>query len=228
MTGTVKVKEDSKYRYKGLTLNILGVYQLHTDEDLADIYPLNSVTYKLSLVGTEWENDRYTYLHDSELEDINVVGSIEVDVWWNNLGEDGIKVIKQLFDKANLKSKDELYEIFRKQVDSKFTDNQKEFLLTFFKSDYYAGWRNIATKLIDFGNCIVAGNDCIWTGEIGKFITVSKAEEFIDCQLYSFNLLEFMSSPLYKNAVIKELNSRLIKRNEADDLYREMLNLTSL
>lgn len=228
MTGTVKVKDNSTYKYKGLTLNILGIHQVYTDESISDIYPINSVEYKLSLIGTEWESSVYTIIHDSHLEDIKIEGSVEVEVWWNKLGEDGIKVIKQLFDKSDTKTKEELYELFQKQVTIKLTENQKEFLLTFFKLDNYAGWRHIATKLIDFGTCVVAGTDCIWNGCIGDFVTVSKAEGYFTCLRYNFNLIEFMSSGFYKSAVIQELNERLIKKNEADNLYHEILTLTSI
>jgi len=94
MTGTAKVKDDSSFRYKGLTLNIIGVYNVHMSEICHDIYPLGSVTYKLSLDGTQWEGEQsYTVIHESELEDITPKGSVEANVWYDRLKNSGQKVV---------------------------------------------------------------------------------------------------------------------------------------
>lgn len=70
----------------------------------------------------------------------------------------------------------------------------KEFLLeTFFKNEFYAGWRNIAEELIEKGECIVAGKDCIWKGGIGNFIKTEEATDFIDCIKYKFDYNTFVS-----------------------------------
>ena len=112
MTGTAKVKDTSCYIYKGLTLKILGVNQHHTNEEYNDIYPVGSVTYKLSLKGTEWDDRDYTIIHESELEDIKTEGSLEAELWYNKLKTEGQKVINELFNSDNLKSVDEIYEAF--------------------------------------------------------------------------------------------------------------------
>ena len=52
----------------------------------------------------------------------------------------------------------------------KLTEHQINFLLKFFENKEYSGWKNIATKLIETGSCIVAGDKCIWNGGIGNFI----------------------------------------------------------
>ena len=81
----------------------------------------------------------------------------------------------------------------------KLTVNQKNFLLDkFFENNSYAGWRNIATKLIEDGQCIVQGSNCIWFGGIGNFIKTSTAKDAVDCLLYEFDLEYFMDSELYK------------------------------
>jgi hypothetical protein len=80
------------------------------------------------------------------------------------------------------------------------TPIQKQFLLdVFFVNEKYAGWRNIATHLLEMSKCIVAGTENIWNGGIGNFIKVSPAKDAIECSLYEFDLNEFLSSELYKH-----------------------------
>jgi len=50
------------------------------------------------------------------------------------------------------------------------TFHQRQFLLTFFTNHEVVGWQNIADNLLNKGQCIVAGKDCIWKGGIGNFI----------------------------------------------------------
>ena len=94
------------------------------------------------------------------------------------------------------------------------TLNQQTFLLnTFFKNDFYPGWKNIATKLLENGSCIVAGNDCIWSGGIGYYIKTNKSDNFIDCLEYTFDFELFKESDLYKhklNAKLKNLKDELL------------------
>lgn len=123
MTGTAKFKDDSKYRYRGLTLPIIGVYEHHTDKEMNDIYPVGSVTYKLSLEGTEWSEQTYTVIHDSELEDIKTEGSLEATLWYDRLKKEGQKVINELFnsDIANPKTIDEIYQAFNNAKPKTYT-----------------------------------------------------------------------------------------------------------
>ena len=126
MIGTAKVKDDSKYRYKGLTLNIVGVYIHHMDELCHDIYTLGTVTYRLSLEGTEWgDKQRTTVLHDSELEDIKTDGSVEANVWYDRLKSNGQKVINNLFNPTGLKSLDDVYDAYLNQSNLKRTGGVK-------------------------------------------------------------------------------------------------------
>ena len=72
----------------------------------------------------------------------------------------------------------------------KLTDNQKEFLLNyFFKNDKYIGWKNIGTTLLETGECIVAGTDCIWVGGIGNFIKTETTTSLYKCLEYKFDLI---------------------------------------
>lgn len=87
----------------------------------------------------------------------------------------------------------------------------KKLLLKFFeKHNNYPGWKNIAEKLIETGECIVAGNDCIWHSGIGNFIKTETAENFVDCLLYKFDLEYFKTSEWYKE--IKLLHIQELKQ----------------
>lgn len=105
------------------------------------------------------------------------------------------------------------------------TDNQAGFLLDyFFKNEEFAGWANIATKLLTKGNCIVAGKKCIWKGGIGNFIQTEEAD-FIDCIQYTFDLEYFLSSEWFKeihNGYIAELS---IEKQRLEDKYNEIIKL---
>lgn len=93
------------------------------------------------------------------------------------------------------------------------TDNQINFLLNyFFVNDKFAGWKNIATKLIKDGKCIVAGDECIWKGGVGNFIEVKETEEAVGCVQYIFSLQYFLSSNFYidfRNSYLEELKEEL-------------------
>lgn len=74
----------------------------------------------------------------------------------------------------------------------------KKFLLTFFKHNHYPGWENIAEKLIDSGECIVAGTLCIWYGGIGNYIKSKPHENAFNCSIYTFDLANFKESAWFK------------------------------
>lgn len=83
----------------------------------------------------------------------------------------------------------------------KLTYRQKEFLLeNFFSvaSKEFPGWQSTALALLDKGQAIVAGNECIWQGGIGNFIETKRAEFFIDCLEYKFDLESFLKSGFFK------------------------------
>jgi hypothetical protein len=76
---------------------------------------------------------------------------------------------------------------------------QKEYLLeAFFKHGSHVNWRNIATKLLEDGSCIVPGDKCIWSGGIGNFIKTTTPENAIGCLLYEFDLRDFLHSEFFK------------------------------
>lgn len=107
----------------------------------------------------------------------------------------------------------------------KLTENQKEFLLNyFFKNESFAGWKSIATKLLDNGSCIVAGNDCIWKGGIGNFIRTEEAEDAVDCIKYSFAINYFLSSEWFKqihNSYIVQLAQKRIQQQRSIEIYQK-------
>lgn len=75
----------------------------------------------------------------------------------------------------------------------------KEFLLQyFFNNLQYAGWKNIATKLLETGECVVGGDNCIWIGGVGNFIKTSAADEgYFGCLKYVFDFETFLTSEYY-------------------------------
>jgi hypothetical protein len=119
MTGVATFKPDSNYRYKGLTLPIIGVYHVYNDETIADIYPIGSVEYKISLIGTEWEKEfakpehAYTVIHDRELVDIQLNGTVEASFWRNKFNDHGWKVMNQMFNPNGDKTEDDIYQMFK-------------------------------------------------------------------------------------------------------------------
>lgn len=79
------------------------------------------------------------------------------------------------------------------------TKIQKEFILQkFFFNRDFAGWEAIATKLLEKGKCIVAGENCIWRGGVGNFINTKKAEDSFGCIEYNFDLEYFLGSKFFK------------------------------
>lgn len=80
-----------------------------------------------------------------------------------------------------------------------FTDIQINFLLdTFFDHYEFPGSRSIGRTLLETGQCIVAGTDCIYpAGSVGDFISISPAEDTIGCSLYTLDRIKFLNSALY-------------------------------
>lgn len=93
----------------------------------------------------------------------------------------------------------------------------KKLLLTFFRNERFPGWKNIAEKLIESGECIVAGQHCIWQGGIGNFITTKNAEEAINCLKYTFDSEEFKKSAWFKEikeSYLRDLEDELEEAKE--------------
>jgi len=79
------------------------------------------------------------------------------------------------------------------------TGEQIEFIKKyFFKNEEYADWDNIATRLLQEGSCIVAGNIKLWSGGIGNFIKISPAENAFACFLLTFDKDSFLQSAWFK------------------------------
>ncbi len=106
------------------------------------------------------------------------------------------------------------------------TENQINFLLEyFFKAEEFASWKNIATKLLNTGSCIVAGKDCIWIGGIGNFIKTKNAENLIDCLLYEFDLEYFLSSEWYKEISNQYISILSDKKKQIEAEYTDICGL---
>jgi len=98
------------------------------------------------------------------------------------------------------------------------TYKQREFLLEkFFKNESYPGWRSIATKLLDNGYCVVAGDSCIWRGGIGNFIVTKESDTFIKCLEYFFDLNEFVGSEWFKQVYSLQLDELALERKQTEN-----------
>lgn len=122
-----------------------------------------------------------------------------------------------------------------KETQSKQLINyQKEFILNhFFKDERYSGWYNIGKLLLENGECVVAGDKCIWHGGIGNFIKVREADkQYVNCSLYKFDLEEFLNSEWYKEVSSIHLSNLLDDINELKDKlhskYKEHEEISAL
>jgi hypothetical protein len=113
------------------------------------------------------------------------------------------------------------------------TEKEKEFLLEkVFRNDLYAGWKSIADELLERGECFVAGENCIWVGEIGNFIKTVSVVKFVGCSLYKFDLDNFLSSKWYleeiKAAYLFSLKERYDKlSSELSEIKSELEDITN-
>lgn len=113
---------------------------------------------------------------------------------------------------------------------NKLNETQLNFLLkSFFRNaevnDIYPGWKNIATKLITNGRCVVAGDTCIWRGGIGNFIEIVDSEEFEGCVEYRFDLQSFTKSEYYKDMhrnMVEYLDNAITKYKQDMDYINEI------
>ena len=107
------------------------------------------------------------------------------------------------------------------------SDYQKSFLLNnFFKNEKYPGWEGIATKLLETGECIVAGKGKeIWVGGIGNFIKKEDEKKAVDCTLYKFDLEYFFTSEWYKEIRNRYASILEIKKSEIDQECKEISNI---
>lgn len=76
-TGTVKVKNDSSYIYKGKTFKILGIYQEYKNSSGMGVFPDGARSYILCLEGTGFEY-KSTVIDDKYLENIELFECIEL------------------------------------------------------------------------------------------------------------------------------------------------------
>lgn len=82
----------------------------------------------------------------------------------------------------------------------------QEFLLRFFEdTKRIPNWKNVATTLIEEGECILAGSERPFAGGIGNFIEVNSDTNLIECVKLKFDLESFKSSQFYKDYAEKEI-----------------------
>jgi len=106
------------------------------------------------------------------------------------------------------------------------TKYQKEFILEFFKSNKFPGWRNIAEILIKEATVLTTCQHTdIWSGGIGNFISSKESDEGVGVWRYNFNLSEFISSAMFKEhkeVKEKELKEKYLRFREE---YQDIINL---
>lgn len=102
------------------------------------------------------------------------------------------------------------------------TKHQKNFLLGFFENKEFPGWKTIATSLIEHGNTIVAGDECIWKGGIGNFIQTEPAQNAFGCLLYKFDKESFYKSVYYQEILSHNLKVLSNKKREIIEEYNDL------
>ena len=102
---------------------------------------------------------------------------------------------------------------------------QKEFILEkFFKNESVPGWRGIAEKLLDKGKCIVAGEDCVWRGGIGNFISTQPVKDAYKCSEYTLNVEAFMNSAWYTEHAFEFQNKAKEEFLKQKEKYEEIMS----
>lgn len=95
----------------------------------------------------------------------------------------------------------------------------------FFENDQYAGWENIAINLIHNGVCIVPGNDCIYKGGIGNFISVNyHPVGAVDCVEYNFDVNDFITSKIFQENLLGHINSTKSEIQKLESKLKETQN----
>ncbi len=154
----------------------------------------------------------------------------QAQVW--NLNGDSLCIINSTDDENEATATAELItKLLNQDLKSKLkkdmrtlTENQKEFLFNhFFKYEIYAGWKSIANSLLETGECVVAGDRCIWLGGVGNFIEVQNSDRFIGCVKYKFDLEYFITSEYFKQIVESYTEQLVEKKKQLDselvDIY---------
>lgn len=101
----------------------------------------------------------------------------------------------------------------------------KELILNkFFKTDKYAGAKNIGENLLNDCETIVASTDNIFkNSHVGSFISVNRAEGFIDCTKYVLDRDGFIRSNEVQNTISENID-RLITQKSEINKSLEILN----
>lgn len=111
---------------------------------------------------------------------------------------------------------------------NELTQNQKDFFYNnvfCIKDNTYAGAKNIAEELMSTGQCVVAGQERIWVGGVGNFISISKAPGTVNCSFYTLDK-ENMFKSAWFNLILMECLARTSTiKEQVDAKYNDMLDL---
>lgn len=75
-SGKAKVKDDSRFIYKGLTLDIIGISIEYKNGSGVGVYADGTREYRVSLEGTQWADRKNTVIHDKDLEILELYQTI--------------------------------------------------------------------------------------------------------------------------------------------------------
>ena len=75
------------------------------------------------------------------------------------------------------------------------------------------------------GECVVAGEECIWKGGVGNFIKTSVAEGFFGCARYEFDLTTFLASNWVGEVLDREIEYLNVELFETRNKITELKNL---
>lgn len=103
------------------------------------------------------------------------------------------------------------------------TEIQKDLVVGLFYTPQierqYPGWKNIAKKLVEDGECVVPGKDkMIWTDGVSEFITIEPAKDLIDCTLMKLNLNGLLMSDLINEDLDIMVNYRHERIGELEEI----------
>jgi len=105
------------------------------------------------------------------------------------------------------------------------TKEQKRFIIdNFFRSSQYPDYWDVGMKLLETGQCIVAGNMYSVPSNhiIAPFVHFDFAPDTIGCLLYDFNLEKFLNSKVFKEKIKEELKDLDLRKKRLEDQLSEL------
>lgn len=103
------------------------------------------------------------------------------------------------------------------------TPSQKSFILDrFFKRLDIINWKEIATELLDKGQCTVGGSEHLWKGGIENFIEVIHNDGAFDVMLYKLDLKGLLASDWFQDSLLAYI------QDASEQLMNESIRINEL